>query len=136
MKIIDRLMFWLIFTVVISLLPIGFHALQFINRAQSVQLYDVISNGELFIISVGMAATAIGEALSKRSGSSLVLFMVGICFILLIISAFLYADVAAMNMANNTSSLKQVLVTNSLLLYGFTFVCSTCCIGLVEIDNA
>lgn len=138
MKLFNRFIFWLIYTVVISLLPIGFHALQFINRGEPVKLFNILSNGELLIISVGMAATAIGEALWRKSNNlvhnSLVLHIVGICFLLLIVSAFYYADVAAMNMAKNIVE-EQVLVKNSLLLYLFTFISSSCCIVLLEMNN-
>lgn len=129
---IERLLIWLFFGVVISIMPLVFHALQYINREKPFELYNIISNGELFILSVVMASAAIGESMLLEKRSLLIKMMVGVCLLQLTFSAFYYADISAINFSGSIKIPESTIVNNSIYLYVSTLITSSCCIGLLE----
>jgi hypothetical protein len=61
----EKLVRWLIFSVVISLLPLLFRFALEATDGKSPTLSDLLSQGELLLISSAIAAAAVGELIGR-----------------------------------------------------------------------
>lgn len=98
-------------------------------------LTEVTSNGELLLISVALAAAAIGDLLGKRNGTLTMpkLISSGICMLMLLIASFYYADISACRMSGQPIQ-DGVIASVSLISCACTLVCGGCCVALSEVD--
>jgi hypothetical protein len=68
-EIAGRLVFWLVFGVIIGLLPIALLAIKdYMDAPHMISIETILGNGELFVVSAVVCAGAVGELLSVRSG--------------------------------------------------------------------
>lgn len=89
---IEELTLWLIFTAGLALTPIIFNAaLIFISGSNPV-IFQLLSRGELLLISVAIGADAVGEVIGSGRQRRLIKIMAaGSCIFLLIMSSLLFA---------------------------------------------
>lgn len=135
-RIVHKLIRWTIFSVAVALLPLVFHALQLTTRGKAVSVTAVTSHGELLLISVALAAAAIGDLLGNRNWTLSIPKLVasGFCMLMLLLSSFYYADISACRMSGQLIE-DGVIATVSVLSYAFTLVCSGCCVALAEVNQ-
>lgn len=135
MAIVQKLIRWFIFSVAVALLPLIFHALQLITRGKSASLSAVTSHGELLIVSVALAAAAIGNIIGNKNMTLSIpkLLSAGFCMLMLLLSSFYYADISACRISGQPIE-DNVIACVSLISYIFTFICSACCIVLSEVE--
>ena len=91
----ERFCRWILFGVLIALIPIIFHYICLYFDDARPSIAKVIAHGELLIISVGMTSTAIGELLGWKGGKTIYKIIIGgACVILLIFSSLLFSHIA------------------------------------------
>ena len=131
----DKLLKWLIFSVVIALLPIIFYSLQLLTRGLSPTLELVTSKGELLLISTAMAAGALGELITSQSDKKIFKIIAGGgSVIILLICSLYYADVASCILTNQAIQ-AEVVSRISIIGYCFSFISSGSCIFIAEVGN-
>ena len=127
---IEKIIKWIVFGVVIALLPLIFRLICLLVVGAKPSLVAVTSQGELLLISVCMGAAAIGEIIvCDTNKKNFKILSVGSCVILLILSALLFAFISQSNSASTTFN-SQVVSNISLYLYGFSLISSGCCVYL------
>jgi len=129
----DKILRWLIFSVVIALLPLAFNLLRFSSRGTPLSLLTILSNGELLLISAAIAAAAAGELFA--SGQNYIkakLFAGGGCVIVLILASFLFADISVA-IASGEKISQEAVSTNSIVIFILTVVASGSCVALSEV---
>lgn len=96
--VMEALITWLIFSIIFALVPIVFNAVaQSLVPNVSVSFADLLSNGELLIISVGVAAGSVGELVKSGNKNNRILEILayGSCLILLCFAALLFAVISS-----------------------------------------
>ncbi|HEY2588108.1 MAG TPA: hypothetical protein VGI81_20360 [Tepidisphaeraceae bacterium] len=127
-----KLLQWLFFGVIFSLLPFVFTAVQFYGTPKHPQFawWVLWPRGELFLVSVGFAADGAGEALSIEGRfQHLKIVLVGLCFLVVALSAFGYAQ-----LQSSAYSYPPIFVTSSsVAFFVLTFTCAGLCKALREL---
>ena len=113
----ERLIQWAVFGVAISLIPFGFRWVLFDVTSRPLALNELISQGELLLISTALAATAIGDVISVHPRlQTRALIVGGLSLITVITGASYYALV-------NAGLLKtDHVVRTSLALFIFSLI--------------
>jgi hypothetical protein len=127
-----KLLQWLLFGVAFAVLPFIFTAIQFFGLPNRPPFawYVLWPKGELFLVSVGFAADAAGEALSiKDRFPHIKLVLVGLCFFVVSVAAFGYSQ-----LQSPAYSYPPIFITaGSLAFFVLTFVCAAFCKALAEV---
>lgn len=134
MRIVHKLIKWAIFSVAVALMPLAFHAIQLAWRGNPFSIGAIIGHGELLLVSVAIAAAAIGDLQGNKHSTlgTVKLLSTGFCFIVLLMSSLFYADISACQLADQV--LQESMIKNvSLLCYAVTLVCGGCCVALAEV---
>ncbi len=120
---------WLIFGAIISLLPLAFTFGDLALRGRPHRLTDVIGNGELLVVVWVLSASALGEMFGGKGGRPILHIVVGgLTLMLIVASALLFALVAEAN-AGGQSVDKELLVDLSMILYAVALIpCIFCLI--------
>ena len=132
--ILLRLLIWLIFDVIVSLTPFVFGYLQAIDRDEAFHFSDVLGSGQLLLVAVAIAASAIGELIAievtdmQKVPKVLAL---GLAFLVVIVSALWFGDITASISGNSIPDEKTVSV-GSVLIYLWTLCASAWCLTLAE----
>ena len=127
-----RFVRWLIFSVVLSLVPLGVSALIRATRGQAVTLESLLANGELLLIAAALTSAAVGDLLGgtgKRPVRELIAG--GSCIVLLAVSALYFADVSAARASQSTIDLGLVR-SISIVLFSCALLSSGSCVLLSE----
>ncbi len=128
-----RLFRWLIFGVVVALLPL---IVAYVSRRTDglVPVWtELLGRGELLLICAGVCSAAYGEVLG--TGSELRAFKIlagGICLMALLVSALVYAHITE-RVASNAPIAMDVICHDSLFLYIVGVAASTACVVLAEV---
>jgi hypothetical protein len=118
---------WLIFNVLISLLPLAFAAFLLASKQaphQESMWVSVLGGGELLLISTAIAAEAIGDLIASNEEKAVWKYISsGGCLIALIFSALWYATVRESGPTQNAAT----IVVGSVILFAATFVAALSC---------
>lgn len=133
----NKLLKWLIFGVLVALLPILFNLLFAISVGAEVTVGRIIGRGELLLIAVGLCSTALGDLvlaeLPVRSrfwrGARLVL--TGMCVVVIAASSFYFALVSD-RYARQIDVSEEVVVLISSTLYAAAVISSVMSVLLSE----
>lgn len=91
----DRLVKWLVFSGAVALVPVLFAAIFSYLEAGRTRYPAILGNGELFVISVGLCAAAIGDLIDKGSGTAArkraALLVGGAAVMIVIMASLLFA---------------------------------------------
>lgn len=107
---IVKLIRWIIFTAICSLIPLAFAYFDLLFKDRSPGIEKIIRNGELLLITTVICATAIGEILASGATTQptivrvLKLTVGGAVFIIALFSALLFADVVVTRLASGILS--------------------------------
>jgi len=120
---------WLIFSVVLALLPLAFAFLLALgSEGPRPILPHLVDDGELLLLAVGLSTAALGNALYFQDSMQVRRdWMVGVCAINLALASFLFAVVSVGN-ASGTDVGYAVVV--SLVLYVSAVITSGVCATL------
>jgi hypothetical protein len=129
---LEKLVKWLIFSVVLALIPILVAYLGQITRGVLPPWHETFGRGELLLIAAAMCATSSGE-LFTASGSSRLgkLLAGGAAIVLLLVSASYFAEVSS-SMRSQAAIDTLVVAQLSLFLYACSFLSSAGCVYLSE----
>jgi len=120
---------WLIFGAIISLLPLAFTFADLALRGRPHRLTDVIGNGELLVVVWVLSASALGEMFGGKGGRPILHIVVGgLTLMVIVISALLFALVAEARAVGQPVD-EELLVNMSVILYVISlFPCIGCLI--------
>jgi hypothetical protein len=124
----ERFARWLVFGVVIALLPLGFKYVVGLTDGPPPSTTTLLAHGELLLVSVAVAAAAVGELIGR--GRRRVVFKLlagGGCVATILFSSLYFAVVSERTVAH-----PEVVARMSMLLFGLTIVASGSCIALAE----
>ncbi len=127
-ELIQTFTVWIIFSVLLALSPIAFNYLLSYLSGKSPDFSILLQNGELFIVSVAIGAGAAGQLIgSGQNNRTLKIISAGGCFILVIISSFLFAAIST----SLIPSIDPDRVSNiSTVMFNMTIISSGSCIIL------
>jgi hypothetical protein len=117
---------WLIFGVLLALVPLVFSWAAREMRAQPSSLDVVLANGELFLVTAALSGAAAGELLGVVRSSRKPFWEIiagGCCLIVVVLSAHLFADISAVRATAATVDPQRVS-TWSLWLYAIGLIAS------------
>jgi hypothetical protein len=120
-----------LFTVCVALVPILFRCLPSPTGQPARTLAEAVAHGELLLVGVAAAATALGEMLGVRTPHDLRHVVAGGSCILIVIGASLYFAGIPTNSPINSGA----VLTVSVLLFGSSMAVSTYTITLKEVDE-
>ncbi|MFI1969097.1 hypothetical protein BLA24_26275 [Streptomyces cinnamoneus] len=132
----ERLLHWLFFSVLLAVMPIGAGVLVDLTRKQNRPFFELISHGDLYIVSTGLTATAVGDALMRQKERfrplQLVLAFTNIAICLL--TCILYADIGAATQDGKELD-HQFLGEMSLVFFAITLVTTGSSTFLNELEK-
>ena len=131
----NRFAKWLIFGIAFALAPLlADYFIQLIHPRPNVAFdwHEILTKGELLLISSAIAGAAVGEIIGTgRAWLPFKIITGGACIIITIISALLYSAVAS-DLRLNVAYDRAALVTNSIYIFWATIIASAGCILAAE----
>jgi hypothetical protein len=127
-----ELIHWLIFSVIIAVLPLLFKLLSNLVNQESITIASLCSRGELLLVSVTITARAHGELLA--GGTSLRfanLIVGGFCIILLILASFWFADISCRIDQNNSVD-GRIVTVGSIIVFVCAVILGGSCLVLTH----
>lgn len=134
---INKLLKWLIFGVLVALLPILFNLLFALTVGAEVTAGRLIGRGELLLIAVGLCSTALGDlvlaelSVRSRFWRGVRLILTGTCVVVIAASSFYFALVSD-RYARQIAVSDDAVVIISSALYLTAVVCSGGSVWLSE----
>lgn len=131
-RIKKKLIIWTTFSVFIGSLPVILNMLILYTDSKPIHFFDLFAHGELLLISVAIAADAVGDMIySKKFEEVKHILYLCICFVIISISISWFASLGIGGAATNTSGFGTV----SLVLFVSTIFVSGNCKAQVEVPN-
>ena len=137
-RVFEKLIHWMIFSVLLALVPLVFSAFRLFSRGNfsslDASITDVLSRGELLLIAAILCAGASGEVF--KSGPSfriLKTISTGGAILLLLFSALYFADVTALQLSGGHMD-GSLIQQTSLQVFLASVVCSASCVALAELQ--
>jgi hypothetical protein len=131
-NVAERLIVWIIFSVIVALTPIIFNAILTFITGSTPTLSQLLKNGELLIIAVAVGADAVGKLVG--SGTSKKIYKIlsaGVCILLIIVSSLLFSAISMTSIGASFDPLRVAHV--SIYVYLLTMITSGSCIILAEV---
>ena len=123
-----RITRWLIFSVLVSLLPVIFSALVLLTGQGISSITVLLSGGELLLISSAICAGAIGEIVTSTNRNKIGRVLAGGgSVIILASSSFWFAHIVSSESVNG-----DVVAWGSIYIFGLTVLTGMSCISLSE----
>jgi hypothetical protein len=125
---------WSIFSVAFALLPIGVNGLSAATRNRGIAYDDLVGRGELLLVTAAIAAASAGELFGDKESRlrTTRLFLVGMSFLVVCLSSYWFADIAAGLQSNQVLD-RYVIATGSSAVFIFAFIISACSIIVSEL---
>lgn len=129
---VDKILTWLFFSVIIALIPILFPVIPRRARGQNFYADDLIGNGELLIVSAALSASATGELVNGVSRfTTLNVFVIGITIITLLITTMTFTHLDSSKYNSDISAIDRVFVAKaSIGLFIASLISSGMCIAI------
>lgn len=130
-----RLSLWFCFTVLVAISPVLCTWQNSSFDQTPLTLFQILGRGDLFLITCGLAAAAIGEVIA--SGTKLIAYKVicaGACLVIVLLTASAsgrIADRTAFNIAFNPDP----VAVRSIIYFIGAMIASTFCLALGQKDN-
>ena len=133
---ITKLLRWLIFSVIVALLPFIFNSLTLLLNGTFPSIVLVCSNGDLLLVSAAISAAALGELIGNDTNKKKIakIFAGGGCLAILILASYLYAYIAN-SLQSGTSLNKGMISKYSIWSLIFATLTSGSCIVLSEMKE-
>lgn len=131
----EKIIRWVIFSVLFALLPICFHMLKIVSSGNVLSLESVFGSGELLLIGAAISAAAIGElVVGNAYKKKAKLTVSGACIFLLALNSLWYADVSSAATSTTTYDL-NVIASGSVIMFFITLTVSGLCVALSEVTE-
>jgi|GEM_PF-1600988 len=132
--LIGKIVRWIMFSIVLSLLPLGMKMLSLSIRNHNFSYSDIVSHGELLLITITMCTTAIAELFCSGSGSKPPKLFVGsVTILILILAASLFSDISvAFELGRDKDFGPDVIFNTQIVLFVLSFILGIACIFLSE----
>jgi hypothetical protein len=125
---------WIIFGVIVSILPLIFSYVSIIFRSRPATLTAVLGNGELLVVLWPLCAAAIGELFGSDGNPDLAVYQVisgGSATVILIVSTLLFAFVTNAKV-DHASINENMIIGTSIGLFVFGIGACFGCVYLSE----
>ena len=131
---LEKVIRWLIFSVLIALLPIGFNYLSMKTKSIPTSLEIICAQGELLIVSAALNAAALGELFGSGPASLMIAKIIagGVCVIILLLTSLWFADIAATILLNKPLD-ANIIMKGSLFAFFGTVAASGSSVALSEV---
>lgn len=128
----EKFTIWLIFSVILALAPLVFNAILTFAMGKVPALNQLISKGELLIVSVAIGADAIGKLFGSGSPRKILKIATGGgCVILIVISSLLFSVISTTSLSATFDPNR--VTTISVLMFIMTIITSGSCTLLAEV---
>jgi hypothetical protein len=127
----QKLFSWLIFSVLLALLPFILGIINLSSRGINVDIVTLLGRGELLLISTTLCAIALGELFSIAKKSLVVQLAGGMSFIIISISSSLYAHL----LMRGDEMISHNVVFMSIGLFVLSVITSSVCIIMAESEQ-
>ncbi|MDM8564334.1 hypothetical protein QUF74_01625 [Candidatus Halobeggiatoa sp. HSG11] len=129
----DKTIRWLLFSVLMALLPIVFNALSFEVRGQLNSFSQLISRGELLLIATAICTAAIGELFVSGSKLRILKAIIGgFTVMILTLATAYFVDISAIPLSDMQLETKTIIVNRSILIFECSVIFGGCCTLLSE----
>jgi len=119
---------WLIFTVIVSLIPFGMVALSLWSGDKPLSLAVLWPHGELLLVATALAADGIGDLIpTNPTASRAKIVTAGMCIIILIVAGLWYALIQG-----HPEYRLSKISKGSMVIFGSTVLACMCCKILAE----
>lgn len=126
----EKLTRWFIFGVVVSLLPFALAYLNLWASKKPAKIEDLLSRGELLLVSTAIGAAAIGELLGVKDTHALYKIVIGGCsFVAVLTQMAWYAYTSDASQGLDGRSVAKL----SVVFFVVTLFCSSACLFLAGI---
>jgi uncharacterized membrane protein len=137
-EVLERLLRWFFFSVVIAVVPIVFNGVSAINRNEVLTWQALLVHGEFYLVSVAVTAAALGEMFNRESKrlrlTRMCLF--GFGFTLIVMASLLFADVASNARRVGAQVNFNSVAWSSVTFFVFSVIIGGCCIVVSEFREA
>ncbi len=124
---------WLIFGAIISLLPLAFTFGDLALRGRPHHLADVMGNGELLVVVWVLSASALGEMFGGKGGRPIFHIVVGgATLLVIVVAALLFAFITEARAGGQPIN-EDLLVNASIILYGVSLIPCVFCLICSEV---
>ena len=131
MDTFGRLAKWLIFSVLLALLPLAYNYLHVLTRNGSPSLDVLLGKGELLLVAASISAAAVGSLIGgSKKWLIAKVFAGGGSVLLLGLASLYYVDVAVPTPGVTLNA--SVVAKASLLFFAFSVVSGAGCVALEE----
>jgi len=130
--VVERLQTWLLFDVLVTLTPFLFGFLQSVDQNKHFSFSAVLGTGQLLLVCVAISASALGELMIidvSRRQRILKSAAIGICFLVVIVSALWFGDISA-SVAGNKPPDPKTISIGSMIVYLWALSASAWCLTL------
>lgn len=132
-----KVLHWAFFSVIFAVLPIGAGYVIDITRQSDRSFSDLISHGELYIVSAGLTAAAVGQSFMKKNNKHrflhaiLTFTNIGLFFL----TSFFYADAVAPSSEADPNVRRDVMAELSLWFFAITLITTGTSTVLAEVEK-
>jgi UDP-N-acetylmuramyl pentapeptide phosphotransferase/UDP-N-acetylglucosamine-1-phosphate transferase len=131
-QLLDRILRWLMFGVLVALIPFLFTVVSALLRNYDINWYSILSHGELLLITVCICAGALGDLLSTRARSKgLELLLGGFATIIVILASYTFSDISSSVIEKEMLN-KDWILQLSLWFFSAGFIVSLTSISIKE----
>ena len=132
---VERIIRWLLFSVVISLIPFIFSYFKSILRGNIINLTILIERGELLLISTTIMAAAFGQYITSKLTIGLPeILLSGSSIFFIILSSLLYAEISTAS-SNGEQLEHNMVYTLSIVFFGVSLLISGSCIAFSKVES-
>jgi hypothetical protein len=133
----EKVLKWLMFSVLLALVPIAFGVLSYASRNSGLGLQvstaRILSHGELLLVASALCAAAVGESFGEGKKYRIPkLLSAGCAIIILLFSALYFADASAAYLAEVEYN-ENLVRTTSIYVFIAAVIASGSCIALAEL---
>lgn len=128
-----RISKWVVFAVVLGLLPIGLGVIDTITQGDTLHIDGLFRRGELFLVSTAILGAGLAELFTaRRQRLPTVRFVAGCAAgLVLVVAALWFADVAT-KLRDGSHFDGHVVAVGSLVVFGCAFLAGLSCIVVAE----
>jgi hypothetical protein len=130
--VIERLVIWFIFSVIVTLTPFFLGYFQSVDRDQRFTFSLILGGGQLFLVNVAIAAAALGDLVAIEVPAVQRLMKtaaIGSCTLVVIISSLWYGDISASSHGQAAPD-PRTIGLGSVIVYSWALASSAWCLSL------
>lgn len=130
--VVERLVIWFIFSVIVTLTPFFLGFFQSVDHDQRFTFSLILGNGQLFLVSVAIAAAALGDLVAIEVSAIqriMKTVAIGSCTLVVLISSLWYGDISAASQSQPAPD-PRTISAGSVIVYFWALASSAWCLSL------